>query len=520
MAQRTPRRSYDEYPDRDYRRGYDHGDSYGYGYDEDDGYYDDRRPPARRAAASASGQRQNSSGQRRTSAQSRNNGRPPVPSSARRPGGSGGYKRKKKKKGAKGLIALLIVLAVLAAGVIFVLKSGILKQPEVEEEVVQDTRPLPAAPAVVSHATVGSTGDIILHVPILDAHVAGDDYDFTYCFSNVAPVYQKPDLMFANLEVTLGGPESGEYTGYPGFNSPDAIVPALKNAGVDVCLTANNHSNDTGYYGMMRTLEVLDEYGLEHLGSRESTDESYLMVKNINGIRLGMLCYTYDTREYTEGEKSLNFNYLSEEGVQKISTFNYEYLDEFYADIRQQLEYMDMLNIDASIVFMHWGTEYEDVPNALQTEIAQALCEMGVDVIIGGHPHVIQEFDTLTSSDGHETICLYSMGNELSNQRADIMDEDGNRGYTEDGLVMQVTFEKFNNGKVKISGVDITPTWVELDGNGYQIIGLDGEDPWSWGAGDTYAAIASYNRTLGRLSEAYPAYRAEKGQREVPAYIE
>lgn len=430
-------------------------------------------------------------------------------------------KKKRKSRKAAGLIVLFVVIAAAAGAAIWFLSSNARKTPEAEVA-VEDHRPLPAAPAVVSHAVVGSTGDIILHVPILEAHAIGDrEYDFTYVFSNIAPVYQQPDLMFANLEVTLGGPESGEYTGYPGFNSPDAIVPALKNAGVDVCLTANNHANDTGYYGMMRTLEVLDEYGLGHLGSRETTEEPYLMLKDINGIRLGMLCYTYDTREYTEGEKSLNFNYLSEEGVQKIATFNYDYLDEFYADVQEQLDNMEMLHADASIVFIHWGTEYEDQPNAIQTRIAQQLCEMGVDVIIGGHPHVIQEFDTLTSSDGHETICLYSMGNELSNQRADIMDEDGNRGYTEDGLVMEVSFEKLNNGRVRIAGVDIIPTWVELDGTGYQIIGLDGsKDPWSWGAGDPYAAMASYNRTLGRVGEAYLQYRESRHQAEVPVYLE
>ena len=429
--------------------------------------------------------------------------------------------RKKKKKGTGALVLLIVILLVVAGAVVFLLSSGILKKEE-PEVVVEDTRPLPAAPAVVSTASIGSTGDIILHVPILDAHALGNgEYDFSYVFSNIAPVYQQPDLMFANLEVTLGGPESGEYTGYPGFNSPDAIVPALKDAGVDVCLTANNHANDTGYYGMMRTLDVLDEYGMEHLGSRETTDEHYTMLKDINGIRLGMMCYTYDTREYTEGEKSLNFNYLSDEGVEKIATFNYDYLDEFYADVQKQLDSMEMLHADASIMFIHWGTEYEDFPNAIQTGIAQHLCDMGVDVIIGGHPHVIQEFDTLTSDSGHKTICLYSMGNELSNQRADIMDEDGNRGYTEDGLVMQVTFEKLNNGRVRISGVDITPTWVELDGTGYQIIGLKGDqDPASWGAGDTGAAIASYNRTLGRLGDVYPQYRESLHQTEVPAYIE
>lgn len=426
-------------------------------------------------------------------------------------------KKRRKKKGAGKLVVLLIVLILVAGGVFFVLKSGILKQTG---DVVTVVKPLPEAPKVVRTATLGSTGDIILHLPILNAHQAGDDYDFTFVFSNVADIYQQTDLMVANLEVTLGGPESGEYRGYPGFNSPDAIVPALKNAGVDICLTANNHSNDTGYYGMMRTLDVLDQYGIDHLGSRETTDEHYLMTRNINGIRLGMICYTYDTREYTEGEKSLNFNYLSDEAVNKIATFNYEYLDEFYADVQQQLDYMDMLNVDAKIIYMHWGTEYMDDPDYDQMEIAQRLCDMGFDVIIGSHPHVIQRFDVLTGADGHETLCLYSMGNELSNQRKEEMDPEEPRGYTEDGLVIQVTFEKFNNGKVKANAVDIIPTWVELDGNGYQIIALDGTDPWSWGAGDTYSAIESYNRTLGRLSDAYPEFRAEKGQSAVPSWLE
>ena len=124
------------------------------------------------------------------------------------------------------------------------------------------------------------------------------------------------------------------------------------------------------------------------------------------------------------------------------------------------------------------------------------------------------------------TIGPIDFGNEVSNQRIAYMDGDGadqygNEGYTEDGLVFQVTFERFNNGNVKVGAVNVVPTWVELDGNGYQIIGLEPEeDPWSWGAGDTYAAIASYNRTLSRLSDAYPSYRAEKNQEEVIARIE
>ena len=144
---------------------------------------------------------------------------------------------------------------------------------------------------------------------------------------------------------------------------------------------------------------------------------------------------------------------------------------------------------------------------------------MGVDVIIGGHPHVIQEFEVLHSDDGHEMLCLYSMGNALSNQRRELMDPEEPRGYTEDGLVIQLTFEKFNNGKTRIGAVNIIPTWVQLDGNGYQIIALNGSDPWSWGSTDTYSAIDSYNRTMERLGSEYIDWRQRKHQDTVQEYI-
>lgn len=469
-------------------------------------------PASRERRSTASYEAGNSSGRRPAQYSSQN--RRPSGNYNRRPSA----KRRRRKSNTGKVLAVLFIIVLLAAGAFAVWKTGILNPVE---EVVEDIRPVPDLPKVISTATIGATGDILLHTPVLNAHQTWDGYDFTYTFSNVSPIYKQADLMFANFEITLGGPDYGDYTGYPVFNSPDEIATALKNAGVDICLTANNHTNDTGYYGMMRTLEVLDSNGLEHLGTRKTTDEHYLMVKNVNGIRLGMICYTYDTREYTDGVKSLNGGILSDEAEQKVNTFSYEYLDEFYADIQHQLDNMDMLNCDAKVVFLHWGTEYQDYPNADQNGIAQKLCEMGVDVIIGGHPHVIQQFETLTSSTGHETICLYSMGNELSNQRVDLMEaEDGGRGYTEDGLVIQVTFNKFNNGKVKIGAVNIVPTWVQLDGLGYQIIGMPGSDPWSWGSNDTYSAIASYNRTIGRVGADYINYREQKHQDAIVEHIE
>ena len=336
MAQRSPINEYSQGQRRDYRdRDYDDRDYQGRDYYDDDGrdYYD-REERARQA---------------RQRSQTRQM-RPVTGGDGRRRNGPPPARRRKKKKGGLAAVIAILVIVLLAVGAIIAIRSGLFGR---KEQVIEVTKPLPEAPKVVSSATVGATGDIILHGPILEACAAGDSFDFSPIFNNVSYVFDQSDLMIANLEVTLGGTESGEYSSYPAFNSPDEIVPALRNAGVDLCLTANNHSNDTGYYGMMRTLGVLDDYGVEHLGSRETVDEHYMSVRNINGIRLGMLCYTYDTREYTEGEKSLNFNYLSDDAVQKIATFNYEYLDEFYADIEQQLYYMDMLNVDEKVVFMH-----------------------------------------------------------------------------------------------------------------------------------------------------------------------
>lgn len=420
---------------------------------------------------------------------------------------------KKKRKGGFKPGILLIVVLVLIAAVVALLVVRKNKAPE------EDTRIILEDPRVESTMTIGATGDILIHSPIIDSVNYGGYYDFSGCFSLVTPYYSQPDIMIANLEVTCGGEESGAYSGYPTFNCPDTIVSALKNAGVDILLTANNHSYDTGMYGLQRTIDVIKENGLEYLGTRRSTDEKFVIVKQVNGIKIGIVNFTYDTRAYPGDQKSLNGIPMLDEAEDLVSSFCYEDLDELYRNAESAIDQMNMLGVDSRIIFIHWGNEYEDDPNWIQEEIAQRLCEIGADVIIGGHPHVIQRYDTLTSSTGHKTLCLYSMGNELSNQRAELMDEDGNRGYTEDGLIMEVTWSKFNNGKVKITGLKIIPTWVERIGD-YKIVALDDQTAsYSWGAESEGRALASYERTIGRLSSAYNDFRRSRNQDPVPEYL-
>ena len=164
---------------------------------------------------------------------------------------------------------------------------------------------------IVSKVVIGAAGDIMTHNKILETYATDKGYDFSPIFTSISEYYKQTDLMFVDLEVPLGGPESGDFAGYPLFNCPDELIPALKTAGVDVCLTANNHGNDQGFHGMMRTLDILDKYGIGHLGTRKDSDEAYVMIREINGIKLGMVGYTFDTREYTGGSISINKNELS-----------------------------------------------------------------------------------------------------------------------------------------------------------------------------------------------------------------
>ena len=159
------------------------------------------------------------------------------------------------------------------------------------------------------------------------------------------------------------------------------------------------------------------------------------------------------------------------------------------------------------MLFIHWGTEYELTQDATQSAIAQKMCDLGIDVIVGGHPHVVEPMDLLTSNadPDHKTVCIYSLGNAVSNQRREEMRLD--TGHTEDGALFSVTFEKNSDGAVRVSDVNVMPTWVNkfVNGDGkfeYNILPLDGNtrDQWKtrYGLSDAAGAElqASYDRTM------------------------
>ena len=430
----------------------------------------------------------------------------------------GKYQRKRRRINPGFIITILILLAIIAVSAYFLItflgsnSSDAPAKPSTPAETTptttappptETTAPAPTEPYIASTASVGVTGDIMGHMPVVNACKTADGYDFTNVFAHVKPYYEQMDYMVANLEVNLGGTAAGPYQGYPTFNCPDDIATGLKDAGVDMVLTANNHSYDIGHDSFHRTQTVVTEIGLEHLGTRTSTDEKEYLIKDLNGIKVGMVCYTYETGDPNNPRKQLNGIPLTVDDSALVSSFNYLDLEGFYAEVSDTLADMAEEGAEASMVYIHWGDEYALAPNKNQEAIAQKLCELGVDVIVGGHPHVVEPYKTLTSSTGHNTYCMYSVGNAISNQRADTLaNTTRNARYTEDGMIFQVVFQKWNDGTVEVGQINILPTWVNKEyQNGkmvYQIIPLDTSlENWDgFNVGSVQNTYASYERTM------------------------
>ena len=397
-------------------------------------------------------------------------------------------RKSRKRKTNKVVVAILSLLIVAAMSVCAVgamkLIESMPKKGNDEPSTVStvSVEPEPEPIVKVASATIASTGDLLMHMPIITGAYDNNTktYDFSKIYTYLGKYSAAADYAVANLETTLRGTEDGaKYSGYPTFNCPDSIVTATKNAGFDMLLTANNHSYDKELKGFLRTLDVIDSEGIDRIGTMKTEEEPKYTVKDINGIKIGMTCYTYETETGKEGRKALNGIMLATEATNLINSFSYERLDAFYTDLKGQLDGMKAQGAEATVVYIHWGDEYRLTANKKQIEIAQQLCNLGVDVIVGGHAHVVEPIDLLTSETDpdHKTVCLYSMGNAVSNQRKERASI--KTGHTEDGVLFSITFAKYSDGTVLLESTDILPTWVNMftsKATGklvYQIIPLD-----------------------------------------------
>jgi poly-gamma-glutamate capsule biosynthesis protein CapA/YwtB (metallophosphatase superfamily) len=240
-------------------------------------------------------------------------------------------------------------------------------------------------------------GDVMQHDSQIKAayDLSAKQYDYTSCFQFVKPYIASADLAIGNLEVTLAGPP---YKGYPQFSAPDQLALTLKDAGMDVLVTANNHCLDRGRKGLERTILMLDSLDIIHTGTFRDTVErmnDYPMLFEKNGFNFALLNYTYGTNGIPVTKPNV---------VNTIDT----------AVIRKDIVKAKKTSPDAIIVFMHWGQEYQSLPNKWQKDVTEFCFRLGVKLVIGAHPHVLQPMEWRKESD---QLIVYSLGNFVSGQR-------------------------------------------------------------------------------------------------------
>jgi len=389
--------------------------------------------------------------------------------------------------------------------------------PQSTKPTAVETMPQPTQPEVVAKATVISQGDLLMHSYLFTsnakfpsaAYQGEGKYNFDSIFQYIQPHVSGADYGVANLETTFGGPEK-PYSGNPLFNCPDALADAVGKAGFDMLLTANNHCHDTGTAGLKRTLEQVRSRNLATLGTQLSDGEKKYAVTDVNGIKIGMICYTYAGGLEGDGSPNLNLSeatVVREKGI--VNYFTEAKLDQFYSEMQTHLDNMRQDGAEATMVYIHWGQEYQTTENATQRAMAQKLCDMGVDVIVGGHPHVVQPMDLLSSTTdpAHKTVCIYSLGNAVSNQRKEELKQSCPTGHSEDGVLFSVTFEKDAAGTVRVSDTQVLPTWVNKFTNSdgkveYNILPLEDSSRAQWQQmfhltdAQLTACQASYQRTM------------------------
>lgn len=275
-------------------------------------------------------------------------------------------------------------------------------------------------------------GDAMQHKSQLDGAKTKNGYSYSSYFKHIKHQLDSMDLTVVNFETTLPGKA---YTGYPCFGSPDEYAFALKDAGFNVFLTANNHCLDKGRRGVERSIQILDSIKVKHLGTyinQKKKDLFYPMMIVKKGIRMALLNYSYGT------------NGIESEAPNVVNLIDKK---QILADIALA----KLMKPDIIIANMHWGDEYKLSANQTQKNLADFLVKNGVRLVIGSHPHVVQPIDIQKENKEIKNIVVYSMGNFISGMKA---------ANTDGGMIVKIDLSKNDEGKVNIDTCSYSLVWV------------------------------------------------------------
>lgn len=311
-------------------------------------------------------------------------------------------------------------------------------------------------------ATIRTAGDFVIHDVIFQsaAKLAKQTntsyaYNFAPMLNLIRDQLENADFTVTNVDGSMGGKQYYKYgySGYPQFNTPPHLLYALVDSGVDMLTLANNHMLDGWYDGLMAEIANVEKVGLKHVGANRSTEEKNSpVIVEINGIKVGFMNYTVSLNEMDK--KGVDSRAL-EFGVNATKN----------SDPKKDAKTLRDAGADVIVCYMHWGKEYEETPDDSQKSLAEKLVASGCDVIVGGHPHVVQHATWLSGTNQfgeiQRTLCVYSLGNFLSDQRLALRDG---------GIIFDFTIQEQPDGSFSITNPSYLPTWVWRTGdekNGY-----------------------------------------------------
>ena len=387
-----------------------------------------------------------------------------------------------------------IILAILIAVLGFIIYGNVRHNMNVQEieqienatpePIITTPTPTPTEPPIIEGENnidikLAICGDIVAHSGLVDEAKKSDgSYDFTAIMEGATPLVQSADLALVTLETTF--PNTTEYTGYPMFKSPAGLATSLAATGFDVVNTANNHSMDAYQSGIIRTLDVLDENGLGHVGTYRTQEErdanKGVYVREVNGISMAFLSYTYGTNGLPVSGFEYAVNIFYKDYLTDLSDINYDML-------REEMAYARSLGTDLIIPLVHWGHEYQTTPHPYQNELADFLFAEGADIILGGHVHVPQpmELRRVTDNEGNEKtgFIVYCLGNFISCQ---------NDAYTNITAALELSLRKsLDSGETYVRHVSYKPMFM-VDLHDFDVMNAG----WRYRLWDLNAAIAAY----------------------------